>query len=529
MRSYYSHLQTAANKTPALMQKPVMRASAIFPVMQTSGISTRLIFLGYWILKRHIHQIGAVTTLRSIEGKVLARNVFQIDQAKAFRIELSEELARAGLSPIDSFVGSLEVEFFSTVNLVFPYPAVTVNYYGKNFSSVVHTAQRVYNDPDDMRNNSQTHVPESGFNIHVDEQMEPFIGLINGPVEVPNAVLEMQFINHKGDLLKHKVELGKLTPYQTQFLYPARLVDLKKFLQGEAGSAKVSFNVNWIFPRLLVGNVHHASPAVTITHTYYDCTAAQSDSDYWLEPRPDWYVASLMVPLAAIGNEFTTLYFYPIYSPSRFAIDVEIFDDSGMLLGRKQNALIIESPGDHFQRIPLNALCKELDIDMPAKQALAARLIGRSIGDSRFPARVKLALDMGVSTQPHLPCNICMNLQPFNPGWDTKPTTFRWLPLLADQPKSAIWIMNSSPEIHFQKSADITISFFREQDTGIIVRNLSLPPNGFIVIHPEADHELSEFFEGEVGWCTVLSSNPYTTTYYFAMNPSGVYGGDHGY
>lgn len=528
MRSYYSHLQTAA-KAPTLSQKPVMRASAIFPVMQSLGISTRLLFLGYWILKRHIHEIGAVTTLRSIEGKVLARNAFQIDQAKTYRVELSDELARAGLSPTDSFVGSLEIEFFSTVNLVFPYPAVTVNYYGKNFSSCVHTAQRVYNDPEDMTKNSQTHVPESGFNIHVDNNMEPFIGLINGPVAQPNATIDMHFINHGGQHLQHQVNLGTLAPYQTQFLYPARLVDLKKFLQGEAGSAKVTFNVNWIFPRLLVGNIDHALPAVTITHTYYDCTAAQSDSDYWVEPRPDWYVASLMVPMAAFNQEFTTLYFYPIYSPSRFAIDVEIFDESGMLLGRRQDALIVESPGTHVQKIPLNTLYKELGIEGAGKKALGARLIGRAIGNSRFPARVKLALDMGVSSLPQLPCNICMNLQPFVAGWDTKPTTFRWLPVLADQPHAAIWIMNSSPEIHFQKPAEITMSFYREQDTGMITRNLTLPPNGFLVIHPETDHELSEFFEGEVGWCTVLSSNPYTTTYYFAMNPSGVYGGDHGY
>ena len=178
MRSYYAHLQTAALgslQTP-ISPKPIFRSSAIFPMIKQPGVHSRILFMGYWILKRNIKEIAAVINLRSLEGKLLSRSTLSIQEAKTYRIELDKELEKAGLADQSIFYGSLEIEFYSTVNLVFPYPATVVNYYGENFSTVVHTAQRIYNDFDDMNNNSQTKVPESGFNIYADSEQEPFLG-----------------------------------------------------------------------------------------------------------------------------------------------------------------------------------------------------------------------------------------------------------------------------------------------------------------------------------------------------------------
>src|SRR5262249_4845138 len=158
-------------KTP-VPPRPTVRSSAIFPVINDPGIHSRILFMGYWILKRNIHEILAVVNLRSLKGKLLGRQTFTISEPKTYRLELTEQLAQAGLPPDAPFSGSLEVEFFSTVNLVFPFPAVVINYYGEHFSTVVHTAQRIYNDFDDMNRNSQTQVPESGFNIYADEDRE---------------------------------------------------------------------------------------------------------------------------------------------------------------------------------------------------------------------------------------------------------------------------------------------------------------------------------------------------------------------
>lgn len=525
MRSYYAHLENAiVNPTVKIPPKPIFRSSAIFPMICLPGISARILFMGYWILKRHIHEIAAQINLRSQEGVLLNRSSLLIQEPKTYRIELSDQLEAAGLPPDEPFTGSLEVEFFSTANLVFPFPAVVVNYYGSAFSSVVHTAQRIYNDFDDMRNNSQTHVPESGFNIYADNDHEPFISIINGAEPVKDASISMEFYNSENEKLTHEIHYPLLKPYETCVIFPGREISLHSFLKGKPGTAKVKFDVNWIFPRLLVGNIQHSLPAMTITHTYYDCSNAMSESDYWRPAEPQWHPASLMIPISIKGKHFTNAYFYPIYSPSPLVIDVEIYSQKGRFFGKKEKYLVLEK--GKYQVIPFKEICEEIGIK---SQDLAARLIARTEDGSRIPARIKLGLDLGTQNTTQMPCNICTNLQPFNPSLENKPTSFRWAPILADRHSSTVWIMNSSPHVEYKRNAEIELTFFREKDISILKRQITLPPHGFYVIHTEKDEELSRFFDGTIGWFTAVTSNPYTTTYYFAEDTSGVIGGDHGF
>lgn len=527
MRSYYAHLEQAKPAVQnTIPSKPVYRSSAIFPVIQAEGISSRILFMGYWILKRNIKEIACVITLRSIEGTVLSRSTMSITESKTYRIELHDQLALAGLSITDDFMGSLEIEFFSTQNLVFPYPAVDINYYGPQFSTIVHTAQRVYNDFDDLRNNSQTAVPESGFNIYAKDDQEPFFTLINGAAACENNTVTMEFYNRDQEVLTHTLELGSLAPYQTFFCFPARLCDLKHFLKGDVGTAKIYFKVNWAFPRLVAGNWNHRFQALNITHTYYDCEKAVSKTDYWFTPKSGWHPASLMIPVCADTKHFTNVYFYPIYSPTHFSVGIEIYNEKGHLLGAKNPTTEVLSPSSELIKISLKDLCEELNI--APQENLAARLYANEILNHPIPSRIKIGLDIG-STQKQLPCNICVNLQPFNPAYEGKPSTFRWLPFLADQPRPTVWIMNSSPQVEYEQTAKLTLTFFREQDSETLVYHLDLPANGFLTLDLSKHVDLKDFFGDHIGWLTVQSSNPYTTTYYFTESSVGIVGGDHGF
>jgi len=528
MRSYYAHLETSASQTKKIAPRhPVFRASSIFPVFHQKDLTSRILFMGYWILKRNIQQIAAVATLRSLKGDLLARNSWTITEAKTYRVELKELLQQAEISLEEPFIGSLELEFFSTVNLVYPYPATLINYYGPSFSTVVHTAQRVYNDYEDMRDNTQTEVPESGFNIYADDNHEPFIAMINGPTTLPEGSVLLQFFNTKGKKLEHTVDVHELQPYETFIFYPDQISDLKNFLQNDAGAGKIKFHARGIFPRLIAGNMQENPPAMAITHTYYDCSNAQKDSDYWIHSQPGWYPASLMVPLRVTDGLFTNIYFYPAYSPSQFTIDVEIFNSKGTCLGSKKEALLIKAPMEELKRLNIAALCQELQI--PPKEDLAVRLSARPVNGSRMPSRIKIGFDIGTKKEPHMPCNICTNLHPFIPALETKPSTFRWSPILADQPNASFWILNSSPAIDHPKTCEIKMTFFHEQDASTLHREYTLPPNGFLAVHLQDDPELQQFFGGQPGWCTVTATNPYTGTYYFAQSPEGIVGGDHGF
>lgn len=526
MRSYYAHLETTNSTNATIPSKPVFRSSAIFPVMHNSLASSRILFMGYWMLKRNINEIATVITLRNNQGTLLARQTFSIIEAKTFRIEVGDLLNISKNVDTENFFGSLEVEFFSTQNLFFSFPAVVINYYGPKFSTVVHTAQRIYNDFEDMSKNNQTNVPESGFNIYADDEKEVFLGIINGIIPVKNSLLKFTFFNHKQEVLEGQIDLGEVNPYETKWIYPARSFELKKFLNGQPGTCKVTFNVNWIFPRLLAGNIHYNIPAVTITHTYYDCSLADSKSDYWEASNVEYYRSTLMIPASVANNHFTNVYFYPIYSPSHFLIDAEIYDCDGLLLATKKNALRISSETPQFHTISVRDLYRECQLSETFNGGL--RLIAHSEDHSHFPARIKLGLDIGIQGH-QTPCNICTNLQPYNPALETKTSSFRWVPILVDNHSATVWIMNSSPAIYYNRSATVDMTFYRESDTATIMRTILIRPNGFIILQIDEDLELQGFFKGQIGWMTAITSNPYTTVYYFSENVSGVVGGDHGF
>lgn len=511
MRSYYSHLEKLDGTAPK--SNPILRSSAIFPVFQNKDISTRLIFLGYWLLKRNIAEIKASITLRSEEGNVLKRLHFPVTEPKAYCVEV-KDLAEGAVN------GSIEIEFHSNRDLVFPYPAVTVNYYGDAFSTVVHTAERTYNNAEDAKKNGETKVPESGFNIYADDTKEPIITLINGNEAKPAQNMQIEFYNASEDKLSLKLALEKFSPYETRILYPARVFPLKDFFKETAGTCKMLFNLKGVFPRLLVGNLLKDPFAQGITHTYYDCSETTGPSNFWEPSDPEWHSASLMLPF--MGNEHTTtLSFYPIFAPSLFALDLEIYNQAGNLVGSFKEALTFDPSFDRFLQICLNDL-------YPANEILSVRAIARALSDTPIPARIKIAIDIGIPNK-GLPCNICTNLQPYVPAFSAKKSSFKWGPVLADQPKNYAFLMNSSPEKQMKTHAETKLTFYREKDTNTLQRELSLAPQSFYLIDPEKDPELKAFLEGTIGWFTAITSNPYMTTYYFAENPSGVIGGDHGY
>lgn len=522
MRSYYDHLKSMTAET--LHKKYHFRSSAIFPVFQSNQVKTRLLFMGYWVLKRQIKELSAVATLRSETGQTLNKKLFTIQDPKAYTIEVEDELKKAFKEMPVTFIGSLEIEFFSSVNLTFPFPAVVINYYHSNFSTLVHTAQRVYNNWEDMRDNTQAQVPEAGFNIYADSSYEPFFALVNGPEECPEFRMDMIFYNNEKQALKKTLNFGDLAPYQTLIIYPDRQVDLKQFLKGKVGSAKVKFSLNWIYPRLIVGNVRRQNSEMSITHTYYDCSTATSSQDYWPITSHAHAPASLMVPVDLTSGHSTKLYFYPIYTPAEFTLNLEIYNDKGEIKGRKNHVLKIDKNVDYFQIIDLKEICEELKIDR--NQPLAAKILAAPLLD-QIPARVKLGLDLG--HPPALPCNICTNLQPYNPSLENKTESFKWGPILADQPHTKIYIMNSSPDYHYSKEAQLLIHYYREVDNETYAVQKVLPPHGFLVIDPNQDDQLKKFLNKRVGWYTVKTSNPYTTTYYFNESSSGAIGGDHGF
>lgn len=216
-------------------------------------------------------------------------------------------------------------------------------------------------------------------------------------------------------------------------------------------------------------------PAV-VAHTYGPSFSTVKQFDKGDEPFT-------MVPLSEEG--FTNI------SCSR-PTDLEIYERSGKKVFEKKDILKID--------------LKELGLP---RDAYGARLIAQK------PSEVALE-----------PCKITLHL---NPQMKNPATFFKWLPVLADQPRASLWLFNSSPEPDYSQPATIELKFHREQDNHFLERPVILPPHGFIDIEIENDPELKAFFDGKVGWATLVTNAPYLTTYYFAIYPSGAATGNYGF
>ena len=147
MKSYSQHLKSTQEfgETHSTIKKPILRSSGIFPVIQNQHYSSSIHFLGYWLLKRNIPEITLGITLRNADGTTLLQKTEIIDVAKAFSVNLSSLLSEIDFDIKNNFLGSIEIEFHSTKDLVFPYPALVLEYHNEKFNTCVHTLGRIYN------------------------------------------------------------------------------------------------------------------------------------------------------------------------------------------------------------------------------------------------------------------------------------------------------------------------------------------------------------------------------------------------
>lgn len=523
MRSYEDHLQKLTS-LQGILRKPVFRSSAIIPIFYLPGISTRICYLGYWMIKKNVQRIHTVVTLRSSEGEIIYRSSSLVEEPRAYRIEIADLLFQIGLDEYIDFLGSLEIEFFSIHDMVFPHPAIVVNYYGPTFSSVVHTAQQTDNYGEDPILNLISKTPKSTFKIYATEDCEPFFAFINGYEQANNCSLKMHFINHKNETLTHVILIDELTAYQVSLIHPSNSLNLIDFLDGKVGTAHVVIDLKCAFPPIISGYYQPSLNAIQIAHTYTDISEETLESNSDRIAEYGFHASSLMIPVSIEGDCFTNICLYPNYSPLEFELNIELYSSSGKLLGYAPKVQRKLSPEGGFQAIELKSICLQLNIN--PNQSLGAKIIAVPLSKSKLPAQIMLALDYGVTID-GLPCNINKDMALYNHRKSQIEHSFHWAPILADQEDSMVWLVNSASDKNYTQEADIAITCYREQDTLTLHRDYRVAANGVTCLRLNEDLELLAFFEGQIGWYTTISANPNVTSYYINKSNSGVIGGNH--
>ena len=526
MKSYYQHLKSTKEfgENQNLLKKPILRSSAIFPVIHNQYYTSSIHFLGYWILKRNIPEITLVITLRNSNGTILLRKTQIIDNAKAFSIIVKDLLDEINYQYTENFLGSIETEFNSTRDMVFPYPALMLEYHNDEFNTCVHTLGRVYNDFEDLKENNETIVPETGFDIHETNELNSFMSFVNGPLENHNGMIQYTVTNHRSEKLSGEFEIGKIIPFETKLLFLKDFVNnLSEFLDHESGSISLKHNFEGFYPRLLVGNIQKSFSSVSFTHSYYDCKSCVDDSDYWSRTNQNHYDSSIYVPIFHKDNKFTNLIIYPNISPSNFILKIDIHDKNGKKILENQNSLNIISDQKKLLKIKLSEIISSLD---PAQQNedLSAHIF-TNFKNNKIPSRIKFGLDVGIhGLNSKLPCNICFNMRLGNPLLENKPGSFHWAPIFHNR-NTILTIGNFSTQKNYKKSANLELNFYRIEDSNYITKKISLEPNSEKRITIK-NFELNEFIKTE-GWVTIKADNPYVHGYYFNMNSSGSVSGDH--
>lgn len=528
MRSYYSHLEAikSVGENISLSQKPVFRSSAIFPVIQNSAYSSRILFMGYWLVKRHITEIGLLYTLRDAKGTVLSRKYLLIDTAKAFNIEISEfsEAIQNNGGTAD-FTGSLELEIFSTKDLVFPYPAFVLVYYNAHFSTAVHTVGRIYNDIEDLKVNEEYKVRESGFDIYGDDTIEAFIALTNGPIENKAPYIEYKINNSEGQEYTGTFSIPALAALETTFIKLNEYIDLKQLLQNKPGTIKFAHNFEGFFPRFLVGNIDTASKAISITHSYYDCSELSDNKSYWNRKDDTFNDSAVAVPLYLQNDYYTHLAIYPIFSPSDFTLSFDFYDEKGNPLGSLNQYKPIRSADNKYETIDFKSIVIAEKLDLAAIKSVNIKCNWED--KTKIPTRIKFGLNVGMNNKEvKFPSNICFAPQLGNPNMLQKNSAFRWAPFI-NVGSSEIVLTNSAPLKIYNQDAHLLLTFYRESDNTTLEKNITLKANSLEIINAQSDTDINTFFEDGTGWMTLHADNPFVNGWYFDFHESGAVAADH--
>ncbi|MCP4441334.1 MAG: hypothetical protein GY810_20705 [Aureispira sp.] len=525
MKSYTKHIKSVCQVGEKTIdnRKPIYRSSAIFPVLHNQKFSSQILFLGYWLLKRQLKEIGLLTTLRSASGEILARRNMTIDCVKAFAINLDELLDEN----VTDFKGSIELEVFSSRDMIFPYPAFVVTYFNDDFSTAVHTTGRVYNDVEDLTNNADRKVAESGFDIYADDSLSPFVSFVNGPIDVADLSMGYTLTNYKGVSKTGSFSLPSLGKYETVFLHFDEYIDgLADFLGGQPGSIKVNHDFTSFFPRFIAGNFQKNPDIISITHTYYDCSECAEPEDYWTRNQDGHHHSATIFPVFMQDDFYTDIALYPIFSPSSYYISFEFYNLEGQEVGRIDNYKLIESNLQEYQLLKLREILK----DYSWKDEVSSARIITNFTDNILPSRLKLGLNIGIANQgAKLPCNICFAPQIGNPLIDKKLGTFKWSPII--NKGNSVMTFHNSPTHKGKgyKDANVTLKFFRESDEEFLEQKITLPSFGQKTIDLSKEDEIRTFLNGESGWVTATSDSPYLVGWYFDFHESGGVAGDHSF
>ena len=493
----------------------VFRSSAIFPIFINQYIDCKITFLSYWMIKKKIPEITCVYTVRSNTGEPIYKKNFLIICTKSYEISFRETMG------IKNFKGSVEIEFFSSKNLIFPYPAVIINYIGNDSNAYVHSCGRIYNNYQDKIENNKMIVPESGFDILPDKIFKPFFSFVNGGEFLKNEKIVLHLINCNGKKLIKKIILDKIKPYETKFIFFLKAEE-KKFFKGKRGTVRIIHNFKNFYPRFLSGNFTLKEDKVSLTHSYYDLSFLKNADEKWINPNKEIFYNPIVVfPFINKGNSLNEISIYPnFYRYSDINLNAELIDKNGKILINKK-VLKISTKVKKIINLNFNKIFNEYEFE--DNNSYFVRIFLNN--HSSLPSRFKVSYNLSVGDDKPS-ANICFNAILPNKFIFKKKSTFKWCAII--NPNTSFICLSN---INFIKkkifNAKIKMTIYSDNEKKKIVRHLKISNNGNLLLSFRNDEPVKKILKENTGWATFESDSPFLNGFYFDSNDNKFFAGDH--
>ena len=525
MKSYEQHLKSVKSfgEDLPLHYKPIMRSSAAFPLIVRKGkLDSIYTYMGYWIRKRNISVITALLTVREKTGEKLIVKSQEIKSCKSFVFRGSELLT--GIDIKSDFFGSVEIEFFSAVDMVFPYPAITFAFESLKGLTFVHTAGRIYNDLDDLEQNEEQQVPETGFDVFLGKEFDPFFTFVNGPFPIVSSNYMIEFLDTRGNTRKLQRTLKNIPKYGLGWIKIFENIKERSGLMGDKLTVKITHDLKGFFPRFIAGNAYKDFEDVSLTHSYYDTSRDTSHAAIYKNPNPTQFFDSVVaIPLDKSFDEIE-LAIYPIFAKAQNKLSFELYNEDGIFIKKLEHAIEVTNGKNNFKYIGLMKAFSDSIADI--QRGMFRVIID---GNGKVPARMKFGLNFIKSKNNEgLPSNICFNAIVPNSKIVAKPGTFKWCALF-DCDYQRIYLHNTSFLRQGCEPSFVKTEIYRTFDDQILEFSINIPRDGTVEVLENNHNEIRKFLNDDIGWISFQCTSPFVTGYYVIDKGNGVIGADHIY
>ena len=286
----------------------VHRSSLLVPKLE--GNDTWISFLNHFLIKRGIELVALKISAYDNFGKSIDSKTFEITEKKVYVYHLEKIFAQ-------SEPHSYQIEFFSSKNLFIPFPAVMINHITNLNWNIVHSYNRILNDPREEEKISSINVDEAAIDLVNTNTQKTFVLFHTGQSKL-DIDSKIEFILKKNEQsavpIKGYFDLKNMDTMSCKMIL---INEIFKSLPTIQKPEKYTLKVkppkqSMFFGRMLVGGLDVSSKSISANHSYYDSSKTK---EYFEDPRS-------FATFPYFEGYRNAIRFYPIISPSKGQLNV---------------------------------------------------------------------------------------------------------------------------------------------------------------------------------------------------------------